>query len=133
MVRYNPVYKTNNDDNIDIYFVEPLWEKEWKNECGSFFFDELRKTFCFFNSRYGQSRYIIKLPWDFAFINTDIINQLHSVGLFAISIDFNNNPVYLNEYIMNHERYCIEVWFDFCVKHYYVSNFKNLGFFLMLG
>lgn len=108
-------------------------EKRMEKRMWFVFFDELRKTFCFFNSRHGQSRYIIKLPWDFAFINTDIINQLHSVGLFAISIDFNNNPVYLNEYIMNHERYCIEVWFDFCVKHYYVSNFKNLGFFLILG
>lgn len=129
MVRYNPVHKTKNDDNIDIYFVEPLWTKEWKHEYSSFFFDELRKTFCFFNNRYGQSRYIIKLPWEFAFINTEIINQLYSIGLFAISIDFSNDPIFFNEYIRNYENYCIEIWFDFCDKHSYVNDFENLVFF----
>ncbi|EAB9906735.1 TioA protein [Salmonella enterica] len=129
MVRYHPVHTTKHDGNIDIYFVEPLWKKEWKHENSSFYFDELQKTFCFFNNRHGQSRYIIKLPWEFAFINADIINQLHSIGLFAISIDFNNNPIYLNEYIRNYENYCIDVWFDFCVKHYYVNNFEGLAFF----
>lgn len=97
-----------------------------------FFFDELRKTFCFFNNRYGQSRYIIKLPWEFAFINTEIINQLYSIGLFAISIDFSNDPIFFNEYIRNYENYCIEIWFDFCDKHSYVNDFENLGFFFRL-
>ncbi len=63
-------------------------------------------------------------------IHMERISKLNSVGLFAVSVDFNNNHKFLSEYI---RVYGMEVWFDFCGKHSYSSEIKNLGFFFRLA
>lgn len=134
MVKYHPVYATRNyskTDNItDIYFVEPLWKEGENNMIESFvFFEELQKSFNFFNHKYGLNKYILRIPWEFALIHMDRISKLNSIGLFAISVDFNNNHKLLSEYIRSHRNYGMEVWFDFCGKHSYTKEIKNLGAF----
>lgn len=134
MVRYHPVYLTKNHsktDNVtDIYFVEPLWKEGGNHIFESLtFIEELQKSFDFFNNKYGLNKYILRIPWRFALIHMDRISKLNSIGLFAVSVDFNNNPELLNEYIRSHKDYGMEVWFDFCGKHSYAKEIKNLGFF----
>ncbi|EBJ3814573.1 TioA protein, partial [Salmonella enterica] len=134
MVKYHPVHVTKNriktDDVTDIYFVEPFW-KEGENHIieSLTFFEELQKSFNLFNHKYGLNKYILRIPWEFVLIHLKRISKLNSVGLFAVSVDFNNNHKFLSEYIRSRRDYGMEVWFDFCGKYSYSSEIKNLGFF----
>ncbi|EJF4828840.1 TioA protein, partial [Salmonella enterica] len=134
MVKYHPVHVTKNriktDDVTDIYFVEPFW-KEGENHIieSLMFFEELQKSFNLFNHKHGLNKYILRIPWEFVLIHMERISKLNSVGLFAVSVDFNNNHKFLSEYIRSRRDYGMEVWFDFCGKHSYSSEIKNLGFF----
>lgn len=134
MVKYHPVYVTKNhsktDDVTDIYFVEPLWKDDGNYIVESLmFFEELQKSFNYFNNKYGLSKYILRIPWEFALIHMDRISKLNRIGLFAVSVDFNNNHELLSEYIRSNRDYGIEVWFDFCGKHSYTKEIINLGAF----
>ncbi|EFP6299315.1 TioA protein [Salmonella enterica] len=134
MVKYHPVHVTKNriktDDVTDIYFVEPFW-KEGENHIieSLMFFEELQKSFNLFNHKHGLNKYILRIPWEFVLIHMERISKLNSVWLFAVSVDFNNNHKFLSEYIRSRRDYGMEVWFDFCGKHSYSSEIKNLGFF----
>ncbi|ENT4732016.1 protein TioA, partial [Salmonella enterica] len=119
MVKYHPVHVTKNriktDDVTDIYFVEPFWKEGENNIIESLmFFEELQKSFNLFNHKYGLNKYILRIPWEFVLIHMERISKLNSVGLFAVSVDFNNNHKFLSEYIRSRRDYGMEVWFDFC-------------------
>lgn len=66
-------------------------------------------------------------------IHMERISKLNSVGLFAVSVDFNNNHKFLSEYIRSRRDYGMEVWFDFVVNILIPVKLKTLGSFFRLA
>ncbi|MEG0206281.1 MAG: TioA protein [Citrobacter sp.] len=137
MIKYHPVHIYKNSikkhEVTDFYFVELPCNEDIYTIDSFIFFKEIYKSFDFFNKKNGISKYILRVPYGFALLNMENINKLNGIGLFAVAVDFNNNYIFLNEYIRGSKDYGVEVWFDFCGKYSHIREITNFGFFFQAG